>query len=173
MAKVELKQPIVDEISANVKDAQSVVLVNYLGISVAGDTALRKELRENGVVYKVYKNTLMKRAFTGSEFEPLCEHLEGANAIAISKEDPCAPARIIKKHLKDNPTVSMVAAVAEGKYYDAAGVTALAEIPSREELLGRLLGSIQSPITNLARVLKQIAEKQPEAAAPAEAPAEG
>ena len=103
MAKVELKQPIVDEISANVKDAQSVVLVNYLGISVAGDTALRKELRENGVVYKVYKNTLMKRAFTGSEFEPLCEHLEGANAIAISKEDPCAPARIIKKHLKDNP----------------------------------------------------------------------
>ena len=171
MAKVELKQPIVDEICANVKDAQSVVLVNYLGISVAGDTALRKELRENGVVYKVYKNTLMKRAFTGSDLEPLCEHLNGANAIAICKDDPCAPARVINKHLKDNPTVSMGAAVAEGKYYDAAGVAALAEIPSREELLGRLLGSIQSPVTNLARVLKQIAEKQPEAEAPAPAEA--
>ena len=67
MAKVELKQPIVDEISANVKDAQSVVLVNYLGINVAGDTSLRKELRESGVVYKVYKNTLMKRAFQGTD----------------------------------------------------------------------------------------------------------
>lgn len=172
MAKVELKQPIVDEISANVKDAQSVVLVNYLGINVAGDTALRKELRENGVVYKVYKNTLMKRAFQGTEFEPLSEHLNGANAIAISKADPVAGARIIKRHLKDNPTISMVAGVAEGKYYDAAGVTALAEIPPRDELLGRLLGSIQSPITNFARVLKQIAEKQPEAAPAAEAPAE-
>lgn len=170
MAKVELKQPIVDEISASVKDAQSVILVNYLGINVAGDTALRKELRENGVIYKVYKNTLMKRAFAGSPLEPLSAHLEGANAIAISKDDPCAAARIVKKHLKANPTVTMIAGVAEGKYYDAAGVNALAEIPSREELLGRLLGSIQSPITNLARVLNQIAEKQPEAAeAPAEA----
>ena len=76
MAKVELKQPIIDEISANVKDADSVILVNYLGINVAGDTALRKELREAGVLYKVYKNTMMNRAFKGTDLEPLCAHLE-------------------------------------------------------------------------------------------------
>ena len=173
MAKIELKQPIVEEISAAIKDAATVVIVNYSGITVAQDTQLRKQLREAGVVYKVYKNTLMKRAFQGTDLEPLCEHLFGANAIAVSKDDPVAAARIIKKHLKNNPTISMVAAVAEGKYYDAAGVTALADIPSRDELLGRLLGSIQSPITNFARVLKQIAEKQPEGEGTAEAaPAE-
>ena len=101
MAKVELKKPIVEEISANVKDAQSVVLVSYCGIDVAADTALRKELREAGVVYKVYKKhddefSLLRE----TEYEPLCEHLEGPNAIAISKDDATAPARIIAKYAK-------------------------------------------------------------------------
>ena len=113
MAKVELKQPIVDEITANVKDADAVVLVNYLGITVAGDTALRKELREAGITYKVYKNTMMNFAFKGTEFEALCPHLHGANAIAICKDDATAPARIIKKHLKANPTIHMVGGVIE------------------------------------------------------------
>ena len=164
MAKVELKQPIVDEIAANVKDADAVVLVNYLGITVAGDTALRKELREAGITYKVYKNTMMNFAFKGTEFEPLCELLEGPNAIAISKDDATAPARIIKKHLKANPTIHMVGGVVEGKYYDEANVQTLADIPSREVLLGKLFGSIQSPISNLARVFKQISEKDAPAA---------
>ena len=160
MAKVELKKPIVEEISANVKDAQSVVLVSYCGIDVAADTSLRKELREAGVVYKVYKNTMMNFAFKGTEYEPLCEHLEGPNAIAISKDDATAPARIIAKYAKTVPTLKMIAGVVEGSYYDEKGVNALASVPSREELLGKLLGSIQSPIANLARVLNQIAESK-------------
>ncbi len=160
MAKVELKKPVVDEISANIKDAQSVVLVTYCGINVEADTALRKELREAGITYKVYKNTMMNFAFKGTECEPLCEHLEGPNAIAISKDDATAPARIIAKYAKTAPTLKMIAGIVEGNYYDEKGVNALATVPSREELLGKLLGSIQSPITNLARVLNQIAEKQ-------------
>jgi len=160
MAKVELKKPVVDEISANIKDAQSVVLVTYCGINVEADTALRKELREAGITYKVYKNTMMNFAFKGTECEPLCEHLEGPNAIAISKDDATAPARIIAKYAKTAPTLKMIAGIVEGNYYDEKGVNALATVPSREELLGKLLGSIQSPITNLVRVLNQIAEKQ-------------
>ena len=159
MAKVELKKPIVEEISANIADAQGVVLVNYSGLTVAQDTQLRKELREAGVHYKVYKNTMMKRAFAGTAFESLTKDLDGTNAIAISKDDATAPARIIAKFAKTAPKLEMVSGVVEGNYYDKAGMEALANVPSREELLGKLLGSIQSPITNFARVLNQIAEK--------------
>ena len=97
MAKVELKQPIVEEISNSIKDAQSVVLVNYSGLTVEQDTILRKELREAGVQYKVYKNTMMRRAFEGTAFESLSDHLHGTNAIAISETDATAPARILAK----------------------------------------------------------------------------
>ena len=165
MAKVELKQPVIDEISANIKDAQSVVVVDYRGLTVAEDTQLRKELRDAGVTYKVYKNTMMNFAFKDTDCEPLSKHLEGPNAIAISKDDATAPARIISKYAKKAPTLKMIAGVVEGNYYDEKGVAALANVPSREELLGKLLGSIQSPITNLARVLNQIAESKTEGAA--------
>ena len=159
MAKVELKQPIVDEIISNVKEAESVVLVNYSGLTVEQDTALRKELREAGVQYKVYKNTMMHRAFEGTQCEELIQHLHGTNALAISASDATAPARILDKFAKKNPALELVAGIVEGNYNDQAGIQALAVIPSREELLGKLLGSIQSPITNFARVLNQIAEK--------------
>ena len=159
MAKVELKQPIVEEIANSIKDAQAVVLVNYSGLTVEQDTILRKELREAGVQYKVYKNTMMKRAFAGTAFESLTKDLDGTNAIAISKDDATAPARIIAKFAKTAPKLEMVSGVVEGNYYDKAGMEALANVPSREELLGKLLGSIQSPITNFARVLNQIAEQ--------------
>ena len=159
MAKVELKQPVVEEIINNVKDAESVVLVNYSGLTVEQDTALRKELREAGVVYKVYKNTMMHRAFEGTQCEELIQHLHGTNAIAISATDATAPARILDKFAKKAPALELVAGIVEGNYNDQAGIQALAGIPSREELLGKLLGSIQSPITNFARVLNQIAEK--------------
>ena len=95
MAKVELKQPIVQAIVEDLTDAQSAVIVNYCGLTVAQDTELRKQLREAGVIYKVCKNTMMKRAFEGTDFAQLDEYLEGPNAIAISKEDATAPARII------------------------------------------------------------------------------
>ena len=162
MAKVEQKKPIVAEIAENIKDAQSVVLVHYSGITVEADTKLRKELREAGITYKVYKNTMMNFAFEGTDCEPLCKHLDGPNAIAISKDDATAPARIISKYAKEAPTMKMLAGIVEGVYYDENSVNALASVPSREELLGKLLGSIQSPITNLARVLNQIAEAKAE-----------
>lgn len=158
MAKIEQKKPIVAEISENITDAQSVVLVNYSGLTVAQDTQLRKELREAGVVYKVYKNTMMNFAFQGTACEELCKHLDGTNALAISKDDATAPARIIANFAKKAPKLELVAGVVEGGYYDQNGIKALAEVPSREVLLGRLLGSMQSPIANLARVINQIAE---------------
>ncbi|GHU42812.1 50S ribosomal protein L10 [Clostridia bacterium] len=172
MAKVELKQPIVEEISARIKDAQSVVLVDYRGLSVEEDTRLRKQMREAGITYKVYKNTLMNFAFQGTDLESLKPLLEGPNAIAISKEDATAPARLLAKFAKENPALELKAGVVEGTFYDAKGITAVASVPTKEELLSRLLGSMQSPITNLARVLNQIAEKGPavEASAAEEAP---
>ena len=158
MAKVELKQPVIEEIAEVIKDAQGIVLVNYSGLTVAEDTQLRKELRESGVHYKVYKNTMMNFAFKGTDCACLSEHLNGTNALAVSKDDATAPARILAKYAKKNPNLELVAGVVEGNYNDKAGVEALANVPSREELLGKLLGSIQSPITNFARVLNQIAE---------------
>ena len=163
MAKVELKKPVVEENSESIKDAQAVIIASYSGITVEQDTALRKEMREAGVHYKVYKNTMMNFAFKGTDCEPLCKHLEGPNAVAISKDDATAPARILAQYAKDVKTLKLVAGVVEGNYYDEAGVNALASIPSREVLLGKLLGSIQSPIANLARVLNQIAESKAEA----------
>ena len=171
MAKVELKQPIVDEISAAIKDAQSVVVVDYRGLTVAEDTQLRKNLREAGVSYKVYKNTLVKRAVEGTDFEPISEVLEGPSAFAVSTEDATAPARVLAEFAKKAPNLEIKAGVVEGTYYDAEGMKAIAAVPSREVLLSKLLGSLQSPITNLARVLNQIAEKGGAADAEVEAPA--
>ena len=159
MAKIELKQPIVEEIKAQVEGAQTAVILNYSGVTVEQDTKLRKAMREAGITYKVYKNTLMKRAFVGTEFEALNASLEGPNAIAISKEDATAPARLVAKFAKEIPNLEMVAGVVEGQFYDAKGMQAISQIPGREILLGRLLGSMQSPIANFARVLNQIAEK--------------
>ena len=179
MAKVELKQPIVAAIAEDIKDAQSVVLVDYRGLTVAQDTELRKQLREAGVIYKVCKNTMMKRAFEGTEFAGLEEYLEGPSALVVSKDDATAPARIICKFAKTAETLEVKAGVVEGNVYDAAGINELSKVPSREELLSKLLGSLQSPITNLARVLNQIAEQGGAGAceaaaeeAPAEEPAE-
>ena len=172
MAKIELKQPIVAEISEVIKDAQSVVLVDYRGLTVEEDTALRKNLREAGITYKVYKNTMMNFAFKGTDFEAMSSLLEGPNAIAVSKEDATAPARILAKFAKTAPALELKAGVVEGTFYDEKGIQAIANVPSREELLSKLLGSLQSPVTNLARVLNQIAEQGGSAAAAEEAPAE-
>ena len=158
-AKIDLKKPVLEEISAQVEGAQCVLLVNYSGLTVAQDTQLRKELREAGVHYKVYKNTMMKRAFAGTAFESLTKDLDGTNAIAISKDDATAPARILCKFAKNAKALELKAGVVEGTLYDVDALNELAKIPSREELLSKLLGSLQSPITNLARVLNQIAEK--------------
>ena len=159
MAKIELKQPIVQEISDAMNGAQSVVVVDYIGLTVAEDTELRKKLREAGVTYKVYKNTLVSRAVEGTDFESLKEVLAGPSAFAISTDDATAPARILAEFAKKAPELEIKAGIVEGTYYDAEGMKAIASVPSRDVLLSKLLGSLQSPVTNLARVLNQIAEK--------------
>lgn len=159
MAKVELKQPIVEEISAKIKDAQSVVLVDYRGLTVEQDTQLRKNLREAGVIYKVYKNTYMTRAFQGTDFEGLAPYLEGPSAVAISTEDATAPARVLAEFAKKADKLEIKGGVVEGTVYDAKGMATIASIPSRDVLISKLLGSLQSPITNFARVMNQLAEK--------------
>ena len=160
MAKVELKQPIVDEIAALFDGAASAVIVDYRGLTVEQDTILRKQLREAGISYKVYKNTLIKRAAEGTAFAALDADLEGPTALAVSKTDATAPARVLAKFAKTANQLELKAGVVEGTFYDQKGIQVIATIPSREELLGKLLGSIQSPISNLARVLNQIAESK-------------
>ena len=184
MAKVEIKAPIVDEIAENIKDAQSLVVVDYRGLTVEQDTQLRKNLREAGVIYKVYKNTFITRAIKGTEFEGIQEYLEGPTAIAVSKDDATAPARVLANFAKTAQALEIKAGIVEGTLYDSKGMGTIAAIPSRDELLSKLLGSFKNPITNFARVMNQLAEKggasaceapakeeAPAAEAPAEAPA--
>ena len=161
MAKIELKQPVVQEITDLLNGAATAVVVDYRGLTVEQDTRLRKALREAGVTYKVYKNTMIRFATKGTEFEGLDAYLEGPTALAVSKDDATAPARILQSFAKTAPALELKAGVVEGVYYDTNGIKTIAAIPSKEELLGRLLGSMQSPITNFARVLNQIAEKTP------------
>lgn len=159
MAKVEIKKPIVEEIRELLNDAQAAVLVDYRGLTVEEDTNLRNKLRAEEVTYKVYKNTMLRFAIEGTEFESLGKHLEGPTALAVSKKDATAPARILANFAKDAKALELKAGVVDGTYYDEKGIQAIANVPSREVLLSRLLGSMQSPIANFARVIKQVAEK--------------
>ena len=152
----QLKAPIVQEISELLSGATAAVLVDYKGITVEQDTNLRKELRTNNVTYRVYKNTLLNRAVKDTVFAPLADNLSGRTA----KADATAPARIIANFDKKGDMVALKAGVIEGTYYGPDKINAVALIPSREILLGRLFGSMKSPITNFARVLKQMAEKK-------------
>lgn len=162
MAKVEQKQVVVDQIKAKLEGASSVLLVDYRGLTVEQDTTLRKELREAGVEYRVYKNTMVNFAVQGTEFEAISKHLEGPTAIAISYEDATAGPRVLAKVAKANEKLEFKGGVVEGTYYDANGMLAIGNIAPREELLGRLLGSFKSPIASFARVINQVAEKDAE-----------
>lgn len=164
MAKVEMKAPIIDEIKGYVDKASAAVLVDYRGLTVEEDTRLRKALREAGVVYKVYKNTYLNRAFEGTVFAELAPHLEGPTAVAFGLDDATAPARVLAEFAKKAPNLEFKGGVVEGVYYDVKGLEKVAQIPSRDTLISKLLGSLQSPVANMARVLKQIAEKNGEAA---------
>ena len=164
MAKIEEKKPIVEEIAGILNDSASAILVDHRGLTVAEDTEFRKTLREAGIQYKVYKNTFIRFAVQGTSNEPLTQLLEGPSALAVSKDDATAAAREIAKFAKAHAKLEIKGGMVEGNYYDAEGVKAVANIPSREVLLGRLFGSMNSPVANLARVLKQIAEKDEEVA---------
>lgn len=159
MPKVESKQAIVNEIKEKLDKAVSAVLVDARGLSVSQDTELRKRLREAGVDYKVYKNTLMERAVQGTAYESLKDFFKGPSSIAICYEDATKAANIINKSTKEFKLLEFKAGVVENILYDAAGVKAIADIPSREELYSKLLGSFKSPMASFARVINQVAEK--------------
>ena len=165
MAKIEQKKPIVDEISNVLDGSAAAVLVNARGLTVAEDTELRKTLRDAGIHYKVYKNTYIHLAVKGTGNEGLTPLLEGPTALAVSKEDATAPARELAKFAKTHKKLEVKGGMVEGRFCDADQMKAVAQIPGREILLGRLLGSMNSPIANFARVVKQIAEKGEGAAA--------
>lgn len=164
MAKVEIKKVVVDEIAELLNGAKAAVLVDYRGLTADQETRLRKQLREANVIFKVYKNTLINLAVQGTEFEKLAADLEGPTAIAVSKEDATVPAKILFGFTKEAPILELKSGVVEGEYYGKDAIKVIATIPSRDELIAKFLGSIQSPITNFARVIKQIAEKNETAA---------
>ena len=127
MAKVEIKKPVVEEIKANLDGAQTAVVVDYRGLTVEQDTQLRKQLREAGVVYKVYKNTMINFAIEGTEFEGLKPCLEGPTGLAICKTDATAAARILANFAKTAPALELKGGVVEGTFYDAAGIAVIAK----------------------------------------------
>ncbi|MGL4792102.1 MAG: 50S ribosomal protein L10 [Anaerotignaceae bacterium] len=157
MAKIEKKQVIVNEIKEKISKAASVVVVDARGLTVDQDTKLRKTLREAGVDYKVYKNTMVVLAVKGTEFEGLAAHLEGPSTFAFSYDDATTAAGILNTAAKDLKNLEFKAGVIEGVVYDAAGMKAVAGIPSKEVLLSKLLGSFKSPMSAFARVIKEIA----------------
>lgn len=154
------KQVIIDEIKAKLETAQSAVVIDYMGITVEQADAMRKKLREANVDYTVYKNTLMKRAIEGTAFAPLADVLEGPSAIAISSEDATAPARILNEIIKDYKKMEFKAGIVEGEFYDKAGIEQIAEIPSRDVLIAKFMGSIQSPVSKFVRTLQAIADEK-------------
>ena len=167
------KQAIVASLTETLQSASSGVLVDYKGITVAEDTALRAELRENGVEYSVVKNTLLRRAADNVGLGELDEVLNGTTSIAISKDDPIAPMRIVNKYAKQmGDRFNIKAGFMDGKVIPLEDIAALADLPSKDGLVAQLLGMMLAPITSLAIVLKAIAEKDGEPAAAEETAAE-
>ena len=168
-AKVlEQKKQLVAELAEKMKVASSGVLVDYKGINVADDTALRAEMRKNNIDYRVIKNTLIRFAAKEAGIEGLEGVLEGTTALAISADDVIAPAKVVAEFAKKNEDIyNIKAGFIDGKVVGVEEIMALANLPGKDVLLGRLVGSLQGPIFGLALVLKAIAEKGGEAA-PAE-----
>ncbi len=164
MAKIEQKQVVVNEIKEKLDKAASVVIVDARGLTVEQDTVLRKKLREAGVDYKVYKNTMVHFAIQGTQYEGLDEYLAGPSTFAFSYEDATTAASILNNMAKDVKALEFKAGVVEGVLYDAAGMKLIADIPSRDVLLSKLLGSFKSPMSSFARVIDQIAKKDETAA---------
>ena len=162
---LEHKKQVVSEITEKIRNAKSVVLVEYKGLTVEKATELRNKCREAGVEYKVYKNTLMRFAFEELGYNDMSVNLEGPNAIAMSYEDEVSAARVTNDFAKtSNDTIVLKAGIAEGKVMNADEVKALASVPSREILLGQLAGVLQGNIRNLAYMLDQISKKDEDAA---------
>ena len=156
----QIKEAKVAEIKEKLEKAQGVALASYQGLTVEEDTMLRKSLREAGVEYKVYKNSLVTLAANELGLSDLEQYLEGPVSIACGYEDATAPARVLNDFAKDHKKLELKAGVVDGIVYDKAGVEKLATIPSKEVLIAKLLGSIKSPISSFARVLSAIADSK-------------
>lgn len=163
------KQAIVDALAEKIKSSVSGVLVDYKGINVEDDTKLRSDLRKAGVEYSVIKNTLISKACDAVGYEGLKDCLKGMTAFAISMDDQVAAAKILADYAKDHENFVLKAGYVDGNILDAEGVKALAEIPSKEVLIGRMLGSLQSSLYSFAYVLQAIIDKDGEGSAAEEA----
>jgi large subunit ribosomal protein L10 len=159
---IESKKLIVDEIADKLRNSKSTIVVDYRGLTVGQVTELRKQLREAGIDFKVYKNSMTRRAAEAAGLEGLNAALTGPNAIAFSNEDVVAPAKILNDFAKKNDALELKAGVIEGNIATVEEVKALAELPSREGLLSMLLSVLQAPIRNLALVTKAVAEQKEE-----------
>lgn len=156
---LELKKQVVAEIKEKFEKAQSVVVVDYRGLKVEEADALRKAFRDAGVDFKIYKNNLTKIAIEGTPFEAISKDLTGPNAIAFGYEDAIAPAKIVKDFAKDHKNLEFKSGVIENKYCDLEAIKEIADIPSRDVLIAKFLGSIKSPISNFAYLLQAIVDK--------------
>ncbi|HWJ79844.1 MAG TPA: 50S ribosomal protein L10 [Niallia sp.] len=159
---IEQKQQIVSDIAEKFKASKSTIVVDYRGLTVSEVTELRKQLREAGIEFKVFKNSLTRRAAESVELTGLNESLTGPNAIAFSNEDVVAPAKILNDFAKKHEALEIKAGVIEGNLATVEEVKALAELPSREGLLSMLLSVLQAPIRNLALATKAVAEQKEE-----------
>lgn len=150
------KVAVVEEMKEKLQSAQGAVLVGFTGLTVADATKLRRKFREGNVEYKVIKNTLTRIAANEIGYEGLSGVLEGPTALAYSTEDAVAPAKILKEFIKETKTEALTvkAGICDGKIIDAAGVDELANLPSREEMLAKIVGSMQAPISGLVNVLQ-------------------
>ena len=166
---LEQKKAVVAELSEKLKNATAGVVVNYSGITVENDTKLRAALRKANVEYKVYKNSLTARACEEAGLGELKNQFEGMTAIAISTEDPIAPAKILKEYADKIETFEIKAGFLDGAVMDQAQVLELAEIPPKEILIGRIVGSLMSPLYGFAYGLQAIIDKNGEATEPAAA----
>jgi large subunit ribosomal protein L10 len=156
----QVKEVKVNEIAEKLGKAKSVVLVTYQGITVEQDTALRKKLRDAGIDYKVYKNTLVARAAKSLNIEGLDPYLEGPVSIAFGYENETLAAKLLSDFAKESKKLELKAAYVDGSVLDAEGVKMLATIPSKEVLIGKFLGSIKSPLSNLVYMLNAVAESK-------------
>lgn len=157
---LQIKSQVVAEIVEKLQKSSSTIVVDYKGLTVEEVTELRKKMREAGVEYKVYKNTLVTLAAKELGIEGISEYLEGPVAIAFGYEDATAPARILNDFAKDHKKLELKAGIVEGELYDTQKVVQLASIPSKEVLIAKLLGSIKAPLSNLAYLLSAIKDKK-------------
>ena len=157
---IEVKKGVVAEIKDKFDRAMTVVLVDYRGLTVAEDTELRNQLRKAGVEYAALKNTMINRAIEGKGLDEMKAHLEGPTAVAFSYEDVAAPAKILTEFAKKSKKLTVKCGACEGRYLDENGVQAIADLPSREVLIARIMGSMMSQVSRFARVVEAIRKKQ-------------